>query len=46
MKTFPVVLEDVLHYALKTAALKDHITMHEFVIQAIKEKINRVVQKG
>lgn len=45
MKTFPVVLKDEFHYELKTAALKAHITMHEFIVQAIREKLDKEAKK-
>lgn len=45
MKTFPVVLKDDFHYELKMAALKAHITMHEFILQAIREKLDKDVKK-
>jgi hypothetical protein len=41
MKVFNLMLEERLHFAVKKLALELSMTMHEFILTAIKEKIER-----
>lgn len=41
MKTFPIALEDELHEKIQRIAFESKKSMKQFVIEAIKEKIDR-----
>ena len=45
MKAFTLRIESELHFALKLAALKKDISMHEFIVQAIREKLDKEAEK-
>jgi predicted HicB family RNase H-like nuclease len=42
MKTFPLYFEDKQHEELKKAAIKQGKSIKEFILEAIKDKIQKV----
>jgi hypothetical protein len=39
-KTFPIELEENLHKQAKIAAIRDGMTLHEWIVRSLKEKLN------
>jgi hypothetical protein len=39
MKTFPICLDNELHKQIKIASAINEITTHEWIIQALKQKL-------
>ena len=39
MKTFPLQIDDDLHRRMKHAAIDEELTLHEWVIAAINERL-------
>jgi len=45
MKTFPLQLEDDLHRRLKHAAVDADVSLHEWILTALKEKLDHGAPK-
>jgi predicted HicB family RNase H-like nuclease len=41
MKTFPVELPESLHKRLKIAAIQDGLTLHDWIVKALEQKVER-----
>ncbi len=39
MKTFPLRMDDQLHRALKHAALDEGVTLHEWILRILKQRL-------
>ncbi len=41
MKTFPLRLEDDLHKRLRHAAIEDDLSLHDWILCALEERLKR-----